>query len=171
MLLTIIIGETGSGKSTYAKDIFKQKKNCFVYDFQNEYECQLFSTNPFYEKFKLIPTKHTVKDFVKFCENATGYNVFCEEATGLFTNTINEKFTQCVLSKRHNKNNYYLIFHSLHSVPPKLMIFCDRLVIFKTNDLEKNIESKYPQYLETWKKVCKEKRYYKEIINISNLVK
>lgn len=169
MLLTIIIGETGSGKSTLAKQIFKSVDHGIVYDVQNEYECQTYQQNK--KKFKLSPTDTDTKKLMLYFENCKGYSFFVEECTALFRGTIDKKFTNLILSKRHTKNNFFLIFHSLHRVPMQLMEFCDVLVMFKTNDVEDNIKKKYPKYFDSFKKLQTLPKFSKIIHKQSNLLK
>jgi len=171
MILTLIVGETGSGKSTIAKKAVNDSINCIVYDVQNEYNLPVFCKGFRGRKFRLTPENFDIKDFVLFTKSCRNFLFVIEEATGIFRGSIGTDFVQSILSKRHTNNSYILIFHSLHRVPIQLYEFCDVLYLFKTNDLQRNIESKYPKLLDGYLSLQSSPRYSKLVYKLSNLVK
>jgi ABC-type sugar transport system ATPase subunit len=149
MLLYLIIGETGSGKSTLAKHVWNKSTNAVVYDFQNEYEGRVYSKNDLRGKFKILPTTHEPDLIFDLDKILHGYTFILEECTGLFaTGKVPERYVKRILSKRHTKNNWVLIFHSIQDVPPRFFRFCDVVILFRTGDFEKDVRNKVPQYVE-----------------------
>lgn len=159
MILTLIIGETGSGKSTLAKKIAFQYPNLCAYDIQNEYGLPVFNAKTANKKFQLPNSIYTFKDFVKFTKKLKGFCFIVEEATGVLRGSVGTEFVQSILSKRHTQNRFIIIFHALHRVPPQLYEFADYIYLFKTQDLEKNIKSKYPKMLDFYDKLQKMPKY------------
>lgn len=149
MYLTVICGETGSGKSSIAKEIVKKSGHVNVYDVQNEYGLKAYPGDR--KRFCLSPPKHNIKHFIKVVQNTTGFLHVIEEGTGVFKGTVGKEFIGEILGKRHTGNRFVLIFHQLHRIPPDLYEFIDVLVMFRTGDLEKNIKSKYPDLLDRFR--------------------
>jgi adenylate kinase family enzyme len=149
MYLYLIIGETGSGKSSLAKHIWKKSNSAVVYDFQNEYEGRVYNRNDLRGKFKVLPTTHEPDLIFDLDKVVSGYTFILEECTGLFaTGKVPEAYVKRILSKRHTKNNWILIFHSIQDVPPRFFRFADVVILFRTGDFEKDVRNKVPQYLE-----------------------
>lgn len=172
MLLNLYVGETGSGKSTMAKRAIQKESHVIVYDVQNEYGLPYFKKdNQLRGKFALSPIDFKFPQFVKFVTHAKGYHFVIEEATGIFYSKVGQEFIDAVLGKRHTGNTFHIIFHSLNRIPIRIYEFADRIYLFKTNDLEKNVKSKYPDMLEDFHKLQKAPKYACKIFNQSNLVK
>jgi len=149
MYLTVIAGETGSGKSSIAKKMVKESQHVCVYDVQNEYGLKTFPEDR--ERFCLSPPRHSIKHFMKIVKETTGFLHVIEEGTGVFRGTVGMEFISQVLGKRHTGNRFLLIFDQLHRIPPDIYEFIDVLIMFKTGDLEKNIKSKYPDLIDKFK--------------------
>jgi hypothetical protein len=154
MYLTCIVGSTGEGKSEVAKSLSKRADTLCVWDVQNEYGLEEYSSNP--KRFCMIPTKNTIKDFIKLTCNTKGYTFICEEMTGYFAKgQVPAEFINAMVAKRHSKNRFVLIFHSLNSIPPAVWTFCDVLIMFRTEDLERTVISKYPTLIDSWRSLQK----------------
>lgn len=150
MLLTCIVGCTGEGKSEVAKAMAKRAQYLCAWDVQGEYGLS-YDMRASPKRFALNPREHAIKDFIEITRVSEGYTFLCEEMTGYFRNgRLPENFVKEILSKRHSKNSFILIFHTLNSIPPELWGFCDVLIMFKTEDLERTVKSKYPNLHEHW---------------------
>lgn len=171
MILTLIIGETGSGKSTRAKDLIKIYPQVCVYDIQNEYGLQPFSSKGNNKKFQLPNNLYTFDDFVKFTKKLKGFCFVIEEATGVLRGSVGKEFIQSILSKRHTQNRFILIFHALHRVPPQLYEFADYIFLHKTQDLEMNVKKKYPNLLPFYKELQTAPKYSYKLFRQTNLAK
>jgi hypothetical protein len=151
--LILIIGHTGQGKSTVAKKIAKAGgKKPFVFDVNNEYEA--------------FP-RHTAGDFVEFLdsiENITDTNVIFEEATGYLSGRIGDRVKRLVINKRHKRNNYIFLFHSIADVPPFLYRLSNYIYLLKTADIYDVVKQKEPKLLGAWQKLQSAPKYSKVII-------
>jgi len=152
-LLICIVGSTGEGKSEVAKAMIAKTDNACVWDVQDEYGLPMDIRGNL-KKFSLNPRKHSIDDFIELTHVCEGYTFVCEEMTGYFDNgKIPREFTQEIVAKRHSRNKFILIFHSLQDIPPKIWRFTDTLILFKTEDLEKDVRIKYPNLVGDWKRL------------------
>jgi len=131
----IIVGSTGTGKTTFVKDILKGVNiPLFIYDVNNEYS-------------EFPNTNKNNFDFKKFTIDANNKINTCivyEEATIFFSHGgSTEHVRSQLVRKRHTKNLFVFNFHALHQVPMYLLDFCDLLVIKKTKDNSKLIFDKF----------------------------
>lgn len=143
----IVVGMTGQGKSHFTKE-FIRERNCHVFDVQNEYHD--LSLNPASNR-----SRHTAMNEMQFInECARRRQTVCvfEEATGFLEGKTSKELRRLVLSKRHTENVMIFCFHSLSSIPPRLMQLCNYVKLFKTVDEPYQVESKfpslYPYYLQ-----------------------
>lgn len=139
MYAIIVVGMTGQGKSSFVKSYIKGRA-CHVFDVQNEYND--LSTDPRATRSRHLALKE--KQFVKEC--AARLNTICvfEEATGFLEGRLDPELRRVVLSKRHTGNVLVFCFHSIASIPPRLMQLCNYVVMFKTTDEPYQVESKFP---------------------------
>lgn len=152
-LLICIVGCTGEGKSEVSKAMIAKTEHACVWDVQAEYELPMDIRGNL-KKFSLDPRKHSIDDFIELTHVCEGYTFVCEEMTGYFDNgKIPREFTQEIVAKRHSRNKFILIFHSLQDIPPKIWRFTDILIMFKTEDLEKDVRIKYPKLVSDWKRL------------------
>lgn len=122
----IIVGATGTGKTTYIKSLLQKvpnKKCLYIYDVNNEYAeffpYPLIGIEDFMEKTQFM--KHGI--FV------------LEEATIYLNNrSSNEHLVNLLVRKRHTFNTIILVFHSMRSVPRYIYELSNYITIFKTND-------------------------------------
>lgn len=172
MITILNTGQTGTGKSTiFRENVIEKRKNCFVWDVQNEYKLPFYS-NKIEPQFKYYGDFDFFLDIVECLPVRGNYNIMVEEATGLFKGHIGKRFTNIILSKRHTGTNWWLNFHGLQSVPPDIKLFTDLLFLRKTNDIDKNVKEKWGlEIYEKWTKLKKSSDNYAcELINMSNLV-
>ncbi len=123
----IVVGGTGMGKTTFNKQCLSQvnKDIICLYDVNREYT-------------EFLPENYVLPKFQDFCKNATALTkhvVVYEEATMFLSNKgSNELLIEQLVRKRHTENTYFLVFHSLRSVPKYLLSLCNMIVLHKTND-------------------------------------
>lgn len=150
--LHLVIGGTGSGKTTFVKKSY-QKFNPIVYDVNNEYT--EFKNAVFCD----------IDIFIDNIEKTTGRVIIIEESTIHFSTTGGRpaQLLSLLVRKRHMKNSYILVFHSLRSVPVVLFDFADFVTIKKTKDRESAlIKLKNTEALDVWKESIKSDNPYFE---------
>lgn len=149
MKLTIIIGMTQQGKSRFTKTCIgyaedgrkinpRAQNNCFVFDVNNEY-----TWLPMERADENLTQSRYFGDFNTFvnkCAIKRNNNIVFEEATGYLKGNVGKKITQLIIGKAHTKNNYFLLFHTINSVPPEIIGVCNYVILFKTMDEPKNIK-------------------------------
>ena len=122
----IIVGATGTGKTTYIKNMLKKvpcKESLFIYDVNNEYS-DLFP-------YPLIG----IEDFMEKTQFMKKGIFVLEEATIYLNNrSSNEYLINLMVRKRHTFNTIILVFHSMRSVPRYIYELSNFITIFKTND-------------------------------------
>lgn len=130
----LVVGATGTGKTTFTKSLLsKTRAKIYIYDVNNEYR-------EFDNNFEFA-------DFGTFSKTAAGcvnsFLVF-EEATIFFSNRgSNKETTEVLVRKRHTNNVIVFVFHSLRSVPLHIFDLIDFLILHKTGDNIKLIETKF----------------------------
>lgn len=144
--LTVIVGETGTGKSCIAKKMFKNAPSGCVLDVQEEYEVTpLNELNAYAPKFSLHPANYDMEEIVRIPELSKGFTFLYEESTGVidsdfFRSKLGKRLVKSIVAKRHSQrevgggNNFILIFHSTKSIPAQLWTFIDFMFIFPLSE-------------------------------------
>lgn len=146
----IIVGATGSGKSTLVKKLTKDV---------HPSRLRVYDVNAEYYKDRDLPD---MKDFLLQISTETEVTVIFEEATVFFSNRgNNDMMRRLLVSKRHKRNAYYLIFHSIRSIPYYILDLVNYVAVFHTNDEEKLVKEKLPLLLKAYKAVHKKKFKFK----------
>lgn len=135
----LLVGMTGQGKSKFAKE-FITNKNCLVFDVQNEYTNLTVDNNS--NRSRVLELNE--KKFVELCKHKTNTVCIFEEATGFFEGKLDKELRRVVLSKRHSGNVFLFCFHSISSIPPRLMQLTNYVVLYKTMDEPYQVEDKFP---------------------------
>lgn len=148
MYCILVVGMTGQGKSQWAKEYIKDS-NQWVFDVQNEY--QWLSVNPSEAKARQIDMNE--KTFVDRCKQKKNTICLFEEATCFFEGKLDKDLRRVVVAKRHSKNIYLFLFHSISSIPPRLMQLTNYVILFKTGDEPYQVEQKFPSLLPYFMKV------------------
>lgn len=149
MYLILVIGMTGQGKSHFTKEYIKPPRNCFVFDINNEYPDLSIDVNAPRAKQTFIDEKL----FIKNCLRKRNTVCVFEEATGFFEGKTSDELRRLIVNKRHTGNVYILLFHSISSVPPRLMQFTNFVVLFKTGDEPYQVEKKFPSLYSYYMKL------------------
>lgn len=140
MYLILMIGHTGQGKTTKATELIKNKRQ-YIFDVNNEFRHLPIDTGAMYPQMR--NTDLDLKRFVSICEKINNTNVLIEDATGFLRGKQSDTFSRLLVKKRHQRNNYIILFHSINRVPPELMEMSNFIYLFKTNDNFKIIDTKF----------------------------
>ena len=140
MYLILMIGHTGQGKTTKATELIKNKR-CYIFDVNNEFKNLPIDTGAVYPQMRNVNLD--LKYFVTTCEKLNNTNVLIEDATGFLRGKQSDTFSRLLVKKRHQRNNYIILFHSINRVPPELMEMSNFIYLFKTNDNFKIVDSKF----------------------------
>jgi hypothetical protein len=135
MSAQLIIGATGTGKTTIVKEYLKKipnKKAIFIYDVNNEYtEFYPYQFEPF-------------DIFIERMNRAKKAVMVFEEATIFLNNrSCNRMLVDILVRKRHTNNYIFMNFHSLRSLPKYVLDLCKYVTLFKTNDSLPFVESTF----------------------------
>jgi uridine kinase len=174
----IIVANTGRGKTTLVKDllrVFKNKgSNIIVYDPNREYFPEFHNNTTFLDEdtfLKQITERHS--NGLHKINNST---IVFEEATIFFPNTKKSKgIRDLLVSKRHTKNNIIFVFHSLRTVPVEIIELVNFIILFKTDDREDIINSRFkfnPEILQLFNSVSEKSEndfHYFEILSKNNI--
>lgn len=139
MYLFTVVGHTGQGKSTWTKK-FVSNTNHYVFDVNNEYG---YLPDDNVIRPQMRNTTLNMATFVKNAAMLKGTNIVFEDATGFLRGRQSEDFARLLIGKRHSKNNYILLFHSVNRVPPEIMEMTNFLILFKTIDNVRLVEQKF----------------------------
>jgi hypothetical protein len=136
----IVVGGTGSGKSTFVKEIFIDPwtkatgyKSCMVFDVNAEHG---------------FPAPPLPEDFVTEANESEGNLIIFEEATIFFSHRSGDsrELRELLVRKRHKRNAIVFVFHSLRKVPAYVWDFVDTLFLKKTNDSPDFVKKKLGDY-------------------------
>lgn len=145
----LIIGAAGQGKSPFIRKYIEGKR-CFVFDVQNEYGYKTKYPNQIPAKLsdnlnaeRCRFTEMNVKKFIELCAKKKDTICVFEEATAFFQGATSESMRRHLINRYHTGNPSLLVFHSINSVPPRIMEMCNYCVLFRTNDQFDNVARKY----------------------------
>jgi hypothetical protein len=151
----IVVGAPGQGKSEFVKEAIRPCRS-WVFDVQNEYGMRTkypgqkalgFSDNPNADQARYVPKSmylnEDVKRFMEIAYRKRDTCVVFEEAT-IFLEGRQDKIVKTLIVNRiHSGNVYYFLFHSINSIPPRIMEMCNYVVLHKTLDEEHIVSFKY----------------------------
>ncbi len=153
MYVITIIGGAKQGKTPFIK-AYCNKKNVLIFDVQNEYgkQTKYVGQTPYglTEDNKQPRSRYVgleEKEFITLCSNKKNTICVFEEATMFFQGAIDKNMRRLLFGKAHTKNIYVLVFHSINSLPPRIMEATDFVVLFRTNDERDTVERKYKKLL------------------------
>jgi ABC-type cobalamin/Fe3+-siderophores transport system ATPase subunit len=137
----IVVGCTGSGKSTLIKSFTKSvdRAKLFINDVNAEY----FPDREYISTAQFLEIAQKLNDCV----------IVFEEATIFFSNRgSNREMRELLVRKRHARNVIFLVFHSIRSIPHYIYDLCNYAFIFRTNDAPELVEKKHEVLFPAWKK-------------------
>ncbi len=171
-MVTIVVGDFGTGKTTYLKRNFlsRSKKPPLVY--------ALISKD-----FGNSPTERNFKMYIEKASKLSNTTCIIDEAATALPrlapdptkNVFSYQMLAWFLNARKCNNSIFIVYHTLREVPIWLVAYSDYFIRFNTNDLfqhQKNRFQSFPNItkcLETPEKFSKtfsmynKKFYYDEI--------
>lgn len=135
----IIVGATGSGKSTLTKRLIApvDVNRLFVYDVNAEYFPD-----------EVLPD---IDDFLLQVKGVRESVIVFEEATVFFSNRgSNKMMRKLLVGKRHSHNAIILLFHSIRAIPYYIFDLVNYIIVFHTNDEEKIVAEKFELLLPAY---------------------
>lgn len=156
MNLYIVIGAPGEGKTPFCKamiggaDTGKPEARCLVFDINNEYGNRTKYAGQ--KAFNLpINTREMrsryvgddIETFLKIAMSKQNTIVVMEEATAFFEGRTSKLTRRMIINRYHTGNVYLFLFHSINSVPPRIMEVANYVVLFKTNDEHDTVYRKF----------------------------
>lgn len=146
----IVIGAPGMGKSPFIRKLIEGRR-CLVFDVANEYGDRVKYQGQQPVRLSLnngdLRSRYTnVKDMKKFialCELKRDTVCVFEEATGFFQGKTGLETTGLIINRYHTGNTYVFVFHSINSVPPRIMEMANYVVLFKTMDQTDTVNRKF----------------------------
>lgn len=159
--LILIIAGTNQGKSYLVKEAIVKNGagNFFVYDVQNCYGERSTKPNdiitnlPIGTKEKRCRWFGESRTFLSYALKRRHTTIVFEEATAFFEGRTNEDMRLLIINKHHHKNTIICMFHSISSVPPRIMQLADIVIIGKTGDEEKEVQRKYARCADAFMKL------------------
>jgi len=170
MKLILIIGTVQQGKSPYIQKMIAGKR-CFVFDYQDEYGKKTkypgqtpigLSDNT--RDYRSRDLSCDPEKFIALCSRKTNTICVFEDATAFFEGRVDRETRRLIVSRAFTRNVYVFVFHSISSVPPRLVEMSNYVVLFRTVDVEKKIEAKLPQLLPAWRELSRNKKIPYKIV-------
>lgn len=162
MINITVIGKMGTGKTTLIKQYSKERRRV-IFDVNAEYK--ELGTDNRKAASRMIDLDHKV--FIELTLNKRNTVCVFEDATGFIEGRLSDNFRKALVSKRHTGNVNILVFHSIGSVPPRLLQLSDYIILFRTSDEAYQVEKKYPSlykdYLYVKKNSEANPHFYKTI--------
>ncbi len=157
----IIVGMTGSGKSTLIKNFIKgvDISRLWINDVNGEY----FPERPY------IPTDKFLQETIKLKRCV----IIFEEATIFFSNRGNIKeMRELLVRKRWTENIIFLVFHSIRTIPHYIYDLCNGVYVFRTNDSRELVAGKHEILLPAFDKVqSKIFKYGNDVLKFCEVIK
>lgn len=153
----IEVGAPGEGKSEFVKDMIRGARS-FVFDVNDEYGSRtkykgqqplMLSDNPNAERARYRPKMMYLRDdanaFMLMCRQKRDTQCVFEEATVYLEGRQQELAKTLIVNRIHTGNVYHFIFHSIRSIPPRIMEMANYVVLHRTLDEDYIVQDKYPR--------------------------
>ncbi|MDD5006520.1 MAG: hypothetical protein PHS33_08505 [Candidatus Omnitrophica bacterium] len=187
-LITLVVGDRGTGKTTYVKGSRDLKINGLLDTYQKAGSRALVVDtfdNPIWRDVPVI-TPEQIQTFaglarifssdtsslMKLIEQRLYNSVLIfEDATKFLRRWLDDSTRKFVLDSKQKNLDIYFLFHYLGAVPPDLARISDYIVLFKTNEgFNSYLKNKFPNpAIEAGAKEvnANESRYFNKVIQIS----
>lgn len=160
--LITVIGGAHQGKSYYTKQqLLNPDINCFVFDIQNAYgetstkEGDLILNLPLDYKEPRARFYGEPSEFIALALKRKNTIIVLEEATAFFEGKTTDYTRRLMIDRYHKGNNIMFQFHSINSVPPRILEMTEIFVLFKTGDDQSNVKRKCAKLLPYFLKLQK----------------
>lgn len=165
----VVIGAPGQGKSPWVQAFIRNSFAC-VFDVNNEYgqRTKYPGQTPvgLPENTKEARSRYIggdVEEFIKICTYKRNTVCVFEEATAFFEGRTGKTMRRLLINRYHTGNVYLLLFHSINSVPPRIMELAGNVALFRTND-EPDKVAKFSRLVKYYEKLQNAKPGEKYII-------
>jgi len=150
----IIVGYQGAGKSLLSKDIIKNAtaERLRILDIYEEYLEFTNNELQYIDEEDLIDPDSFTEDMIKMKDKI----FIAEDATFIFPHRgYDKRLVRAIVGKRHSKNVYIFLFHSLRVIPIDVYAYSDEIWLLKTSDTEDGLWDKYKGtgVMELWNEV------------------
>jgi hypothetical protein len=168
----IVIGAPGTGKSPFVKALIENRR-CLIFDVANEYGARVkypgqiplnLSTDIRQPRSRFVVMD--LKGFLNACNTKRDTVCVFEEATGFMQGMLQLEVTQLMIGRLHTGNTYVFVFHSINSVPPRILEMSSYAVLFKTNDIDRVVDRKAPRLYDYYKALQEKPAGEKFVIKI-----
>lgn len=152
----IVTGAPGEGKTPFCKamiggaDTGVEPRRCFVFDINNEYGTRTkyrgqvpFNLSSNTNEFRSRYVGDDIKTFLQVARQKQNTVIVMEEATAFFEGKTSDLTRRLIINRYHTGNVYIFLFHSINSIPPRIMEIANYVVLFKTNDERDTVYRKY----------------------------
>lgn len=145
----LVVGAPGQGKTPFVRRMIENNR-CFVFDIQNEYGQRTkypgqtpvnLSNNWNAERSRYTGTN--VDEFIHLCGKKRDTICVFEESTAFFQGRTEKALRRHLINRYHTGNVSLFLFHSINSIPPRLMEMTNFVVLFKTLDEVDTVYRKY----------------------------
>lgn len=139
----LVTGRRKSGKTPWIKNVVLQSRmpNKFVFDRRKEFDINIYTTFYKMSNFKNFVTTREIQNSA----------IVIEEATGFIGSSKDQEIADWLAGSQHNRNLIFFCFHSLMDTPKFLIRNSDFLVLFPTNDIEKDVKNDRSSIYPFWK--------------------
>lgn len=168
----IVIGAPGMGKSPFVRSLIENRR-CLVFDVANEYGSRVkyagqtpvnLSTDNRQPRSRYV--QMNLKGFLDLCTTKRDTVCVFEEATGFMQGMLQLEVTQLMIGRLHTGNTFVFVFHSINSVPPRILEMSNYVVLFRTNDIDRVVERKAPRLYDNYRALQTMKPGEKFIIKV-----
>lgn len=159
----IVIGATGSGKTTMVEETIRGQSAIFYTGSKRDPAVANMPDAPLDNlsvingdgKFYKIVTYDHKKALFAIADDYVNGNVVYDDIKSIMDSNVGKAFTQIIGAVRHNANDLFFLFWHVNDVPPFLYRMASTISIFKQGDIELNSDMKKFPRLEEFERAQK----------------